>query len=147
MSHAATSCAVLAAIAKQSPCAGRITAVFTPMTFPEEFTSGPRISGIQCCVRLNNIVHQPARLGPHRSAQSTDHSGRDSLLETVGTADRYRNLADPQLFGIGKRKERKLRGVDANDGQIGVRIISNQRRAEVRASCKVTSIDLAPCTT
>src|SRR6266699_2480589 len=41
MSHAATSSAVLLAIAKQIPCAGKMTAVFTPMTSPCEFTSGP----------------------------------------------------------------------------------------------------------
>ena len=33
--------AVLMAMAKQSPCAGRITAVLTPMTSPRELTSGP----------------------------------------------------------------------------------------------------------
>lgn len=33
--------AVLEATAKQSPCAGNIIAVFIPITFPYEFTSGP----------------------------------------------------------------------------------------------------------
>ena len=37
----ATYLAVLIAIAKQIPCAGRITAVFTPITSPRESTSGP----------------------------------------------------------------------------------------------------------
>src|SRR6266581_3740282 len=36
-----TGFAVLMAMAKQSPCAGRITAVFTPITSPREVTSGP----------------------------------------------------------------------------------------------------------
>ena len=37
----ATNLAVLIAIAKQIPCAGRIMAVLTPMTLPRESTSGP----------------------------------------------------------------------------------------------------------
>ena len=41
MSRPATNFAVLMAIAKQSPCAGRIIAVLTPMTSPRESTSGP----------------------------------------------------------------------------------------------------------
>src|SRR6202043_4217535 len=45
------------------------------------------ISGIQRRIGLNNIVHQPAGLRPHRSAQSADNTSGDSLLEAVGTAD------------------------------------------------------------
>src|SRR2546428_9722147 len=41
MSQPATNFAVSIAVAKQMPCAGRIIAVFTPMTSPREFTSGP----------------------------------------------------------------------------------------------------------
>ena len=41
INQAATNSAVLLAMAKQIPCAGRMTAVFTPMTSPREFTSGP----------------------------------------------------------------------------------------------------------
>ena len=33
--------AVLLAMAKQRPCAGRIIAVLTPMTSPRDLTSGP----------------------------------------------------------------------------------------------------------
>ena len=39
--NAATNSAVLLAMAKQIPCAGRMIAVFTPMTSPRELTSGP----------------------------------------------------------------------------------------------------------
>ena len=41
ISRPATNLAVLIAIAKQIPCAGRIIAVLTPMTSPRELTSGP----------------------------------------------------------------------------------------------------------
>src|SRR5438132_10196306 len=41
ISRDATNRTVLLAIAKQSPCAGRITAVFTPITSPRVVTSGP----------------------------------------------------------------------------------------------------------
>src|SRR5439155_11439224 len=41
MSRPATNFAVLIAIAKQIPCAGRITAVLTPMTSPFDVTRGP----------------------------------------------------------------------------------------------------------
>ena len=41
MSRAATYFAVLIPIAKQIPCAGRMTAVLTPITSPRELTSGP----------------------------------------------------------------------------------------------------------
>ena len=41
ISRPATNFAVLIAIAKQIPCAGRIIAVLTPMTSPRELTSGP----------------------------------------------------------------------------------------------------------
>jgi len=37
----ATNFAVLIPIAKQIPCAGRIVAVLTPITWPRESTSGP----------------------------------------------------------------------------------------------------------
>src|SRR2546426_943105 len=41
MRRPATNLAVLMPMAKQIPCAGRITAVLTPMTSPREFTKGP----------------------------------------------------------------------------------------------------------
>src|SRR6266404_8356852 len=41
INQAATNSAVLLAMAKQIPCAGRIMAVLTPMICPPELTSGP----------------------------------------------------------------------------------------------------------
>lgn len=47
MSHAVTQRAVLLAMAKQKPWAGRMIAVFTPMTSPRVLTSGaPELPGL-----------------------------------------------------------------------------------------------------
>ncbi len=41
ISRPATNWAVWIGMAKQSPCAGRMTAVFTPITSPRDVTRGP----------------------------------------------------------------------------------------------------------
>src|SRR6202035_3272445 len=51
------------------------------------------VPGIQRGVRLNDIIHQPSRLCPHRPPQGTDDSGGHRLLETIGTTDGNRDLA------------------------------------------------------
>src|SRR6184192_2353173 len=102
MSHPATNLAVLLAIAKQMPCAGRIIAVFTPITSPAELTSGPpELPGFNAA-SVNDVVDQATRLRIHRATERADHARGDARLETEGVSYRNRQLADPQVFGIGQ---------------------------------------------
>ena len=85
---------VLLAIAKHRPCAGRIIAVLMPITSPRvvhERSAG--IAGIERGVGLDDVVHQPSRSRPQRSAERADDAGGDRVLKAVRVADRDGDLA------------------------------------------------------
>ncbi len=65
-----------------------------------ERTAG--IARIQCRVSLNDVVDQATRLRIHRATERADHARGDARLETEGVSYRNRQLADPQVFGIGQ---------------------------------------------
>ena len=55
-------------------------------------------------------------------------------MEAVRIADRDRELADPHGARVAERRERQRRSVDADDREIGVRILADEigpRRAAV----------------
>ena len=123
----ATNLAVLMAIAKQIPWAGRIMAVLTPITWPRESTSGPpELPGIERRVGLEHVVDQPARAGPERSAQGADDAGGDRALEAVRVADRQGELADAHLLRVAQRGRDEVPGVDADHGQVGLGVVADQ---------------------
>src|ERR1051326_909400 len=97
MSQPATCFAVLTAMAKQIPCAGRITAVLTPMTSPRELTSGPpELPGFNAAsVWMILSINRPdcARNG-RRSALTTPR--RDGALKAIRVADGDGELADAE---------------------------------------------------
>src|SRR5204862_159505 len=63
ISRAATNRAVLLAIAKHSPCAGRIIAVLTPITSPRVVTNGPpELPGLSAAsVWMTSSMSRPER--------------------------------------------------------------------------------------
>ena len=130
MSHAAMNSAVLLAMAKQIPCAGKMTAVFTPMTSPREFTSGPpELPGFSAAsVWMILSISRPDCA--HGATQRAHHAGRNRLLETVGTADGDRNLANPHGLQTAETRVNEMGRVDAQDGEVRVRIIADQGRGE-----------------
>ena len=129
MSHPATNLAVLLAIAKQMPCAGRIIAVFTPTTSPAELTSGPpELPWIQCGIGLNNIVDQTARLRMHRATERADHARSDARLKAERITNRDYELTYAQILRVGQAHMSELRRIDSNHSEIGVRIVARHLR-------------------
>ena len=72
-SRETTKLTVLLAIAKHSPCAGRIIAVFTPITSPREVTSGPpELPGLSAAsVWRMSSISRPERLRSDRPSALT----------------------------------------------------------------------------
>ncbi len=72
-SQPATYLAVSMPMAKQMPCAGRMTAVFTPMTSPRELTSGPpELPGLSAAsVWMISSINRPDRARMERPSALT----------------------------------------------------------------------------
>src|ERR1035437_7732200 len=83
------------------------------------------IAGVQGGVRLDDIIDQPAGVGPEGTAQGADDSRGDGALEAVGIADSNGNLADAYAPGIPEARRMKLRRVDPHDRQVRVRIVTD----------------------
>ena len=93
-----------------------------------------RVARIQRGVGLDDVVHQASRLPAQRSAERADHAGGNGMMKPVRVADGDRNLPDPDGTRVAERRERQRRSVDADNGEIGVRILADEirlRRAAV----------------
>ena len=60
------------------------------------------IARIQRRVGLNDVVNQTTRLRIHRATERADHACGHACLETERVSNRDRQLANPQVFGIGQ---------------------------------------------
>ena len=130
-----TKLAVLAATAKQMPCAPMITAVFTPTTSPCEDTSGPpELPGLSAAsVWITSSISRPVRERKLRpSAETTPVVTVDSkpsgLPMAITSWPRFKRLESPS--GAASQRHRLD---DAQQSEIGVGIVADQPRGEVLA--------------
>jgi len=91
------------------------------------------VAGIEGCVGLNDVVHQPARLRTQRPSQRADDPGRYRVGEAERIADRDDQLPGAQRRRIAERRVGQIRCVDAQHGQVGMRIVADQRRGKLAA--------------
>src|ERR1044071_2136398 len=84
------------------------------------------IPGVQRRIGLDDLVHQTARLRPHRAPKRTNNSSGYSLLKTIGRTDRNRDLANPNPRRVGETGMLKVRRVDSNYRQVSLRIGPNE---------------------
>src|SRR5208283_13801 len=89
----------------------------------DERTAG--ISRIQGGIGLNDILNQPAGVGPERSAESADHSRGYGRLKSVWIANRNRDLARPQMLRISEGHGLQSGNIHANHSQIGCGIVAD----------------------
>src|SRR5439155_24280869 len=73
-----------------------------------------------------DVVHQPAGIGAERPPKGADHSGRDRAFETVRIANGDGELADADVLRFTQARGGEVGRVDAEDGEVGVRILANQ---------------------
>ena len=95
------------------------------------------VSRIQRCIGLDNVVDQSARLRVHRATERTNHSGGDARLKPKRITNGDRDLTDTQCFRIGQPHMRKLRRINANHGEISIRIVSDKLGARFPAVGKI----------
>jgi len=84
------------------------------------------IAGIQRRIGLDDVIDEPARIGAERAAQRANDAGSDGALKTVRIANRDRKLPNSNVFRLAHPRRAQLRGVNPDDGEVGVRIISDQ---------------------
>ena len=94
------------------------------------------VAGIQRCIRLDDIVHEAARLRAHGATQRTHHPRRDGLLEPVRTADGHGDLAHSHGLRITKAHMNEMRRIDAHDGEVRVRVVADKRCRESPSVCR-----------
>ena len=127
MSFAATNFAVLMAVAKQMPCAPRITAVFTPITSPRDVTSGPpELPGLSAAsVWITLSIRRP----------DCARSERPSALTTPEVTVHWKPYGLPMAMTSWpgriccespERHGHKIGCVDADHGQVGIGIVAYQ---------------------
>ena len=115
-------------MAKQRPCAPEMIAVLTPITSPRELTSGPpELPGFSAAsVWMMSSISRPDR----------ERSDRPSALTTPavtvagkpnGLPIAIDELADADRLRIAERQRRQVRTRRADDGQVGVRIVADER--------------------
>ncbi len=95
------------------------------------------VSGIQRGVGLDDVVDQSARLRVHRATERANHSGGHARLKTERVTNGDCDLTDAQCFRIGQPHVGKLRRINANHGEIGIRIVSDKLGARFTAVGKV----------
>jgi len=94
------------------------------------------ISRIQCGIRLNDVLHEPARTRAHRSPDGADDAARHRVLKTVRIADRDDDLAGTQGGRIPEMRPRqsgRAWAIDAKHGKVGIRIVADKIGAAGRA--------------
>ena len=121
----ATNLAVLIAMAKQIPCAGRIIAVLTPMTLPRESTSGPpELPGFKAAsVCSTSSISRP---DPARS----DLPRRPPLPPSPSSGSRRDDRspgqsAHAQPSRSHRRGRHKFAGMNADHSQVGLGIVAD----------------------
>src|SRR5262249_28448291 len=87
-----------------------------------------RVAGIQRGISLNNIVDQAARLRMHRAAERADYASSDTRLKAEWISDRDHKLTHTQILRVGQAHVSKLRRIDSNHSEIGVRIVARHLR-------------------
>jgi hypothetical protein len=115
----------------QNRCPGRrIIAVLTPMTSPEDETSGPpELPGLSAAsVWITSSIMRPVLARIERpSAEMTPAVTVDSKFERVADGDDQ--LAADQALGVAEPRDRQIaRRVGADECEVGVRVFVDQLR-------------------
>ena len=136
ISRDATNRAVLLAMAKQSPCAGRIMAVLTPITSPRVVTSGPpELPGLSAAsVWMTSSISRPDRARSERPSALTTPAvtvcWKPNGLPIAMASWPTRTARESPSVA----RQRGPRRVDADDGEVGVRIVADEVGAQRRPS-------------
>src|SRR2546426_3419699 len=86
------------------------------------------ISRVQRGVGLDDVVDKPAGARPEGASEGTDNARRHGALEAIGVADGDGELADAQSRRIAEAHWLEVGRVDANDREVGFRIVADQVR-------------------
>jgi hypothetical protein len=124
---------MLMAIAKQMPCAGRMTGIHTDYLAARVDERPSGVAGIERGVRLDHAVDQPSAFRPHGASKRAHDAGSDRGLETERIADRDRELAGTDRIGIAQPCRNLVRRGYAHDGKIGIGVIADHAGSAARA--------------
>src|SRR5262249_15996084 len=83
------------------------------------------ISGIQRCVRLNDVIDESSGLRSKRPAERAHYARRDGRFETIWVSYRDHELANSNRMRITKSNWRQIGRSNANDGQIRIRVVAD----------------------
>ena len=97
----------------------------------DERTAG--VARIERGVGLDQVLHQAHGARAQRSAERADDAGRHRVLEAKRIADRDDQLTRPQRRRIAERRRDQVGRRDAQNGEISVRIVTDEVRHEIPA--------------
>src|ERR1051326_2363660 len=87
-----------------------------------------RVTRVERRVGLNNRVHQTSRARAQRPTERAHHACRDAVLEPVRITDRQHELANTNLLRLAEMSGHKVRCIDPDYGEIGIRVVADQLR-------------------
>ncbi len=87
------------------------------------------VARIERGVRLQDVVEQAPRAGPHRAAEAADDAGGDGVAESVRAADRDGDLPDAQAARVAEPAPAEIGRGDLEHGEVGIRIVADDFRA------------------
>ena len=108
--------------------------MLTPTTCARLVTSGPpELPGLSAAsVWIRFSIRRTVR-ARKRSAERADHAGGHRVLKAKRIADRDHQLARTQRGRIAERRRDQIRRRDAQNGEIRVRIVTDEVRHEIPA--------------
>ena len=144
ISAAATRWAVRSGIAKHTPWPGRMAAVLTPIDRAALVDERPaRVAGVERGVGLDDVVHEAAR--PGRSERPSALTTPAVTVRGSRTGCRWRPRAGPRAARASRRARRdELRRVHPEQGEVGIRVVADERAGKVPPSASVTRSSDAP---
>jgi hypothetical protein len=84
------------------------------------------VARIKRRIGLDDIINEPACIGPKRAARGADDTGGYGALEPIRIAYRNGQLAHAKTLGIAQSHGTQLRSINPEHCQVGIRIVSHQ---------------------
>ena len=107
--------------------------MLTPITSPRLSTSGPpELPGLRAASVWMMLSISRPRARAERPAEGADDAGGHRVLEAVRVADGDRELARPGWRRVAELDARQVRRGDADDGQVRLRVVADERRPGTR---------------